>query len=542
MKKPFAITLDVGTSLENRTGSWRTLRPTYVHKLPPCNHQCPAGEDIQGWLFYAESGKYEEAWRHLTKRNPFPACMGRVCYHTCEGACNRGKLDESVGINSVERFLGDNALENGYKFHKPAQKTGKKVLIVGSGPAGLSAAYQLALKGHDVTVKEGSPEAGGMMRYGIPKYRLPRRVLDQEIARIVDLGVNLELNATVKDVEEEKKNFGYDAVFLAVGAGMAKNAYIPGGDAKHMMDAVSVLRSMEGENEPLLGRKVVVYGGGNTAIDVARSAKRLGAEPLIIYRRTREKMPAHDFEVEEALQEGVPVKWLSTITEAENPSEIRIEKMKLDENGNPQPTGEFETVEADTVVLALGQNVDQSLIDKIPGLEIEKGTVKVDRFMRTGVPGIYAGGDMVPGDRNVTVAIGHGYKAAYAIDCFLNDKEPQEHPKKEIATYEGLNTWYYSDAPKTIRPMLDLVRRQSTFDEVQHGLTEENALFEARRCMSCGNCLQCDNCYGVCPDNAVIKTGDDKVPYIFNYDYCKGCGVCSSECPCGAIKMETESI
>ena len=441
MKKPFAITLDVGTSLENRTGSWRTLRPTYVHKLPPCNHQCPAGEDIQGWLFYAESGNYEKAWRHLTRRNPLPSCMGRVCYHTCEGACNR---------------------------------------------------------------------------------------------------VKLELNTTVKDIEEEKNTNGYDAVFLAVGAGMAKNAYIPGGDAKHMLDAVSVLRSMEGEEEPLLGRKVVVYGGGNTAIDVARSAKRMGAEPLIIYRRTREKMPAHDFEVEEALQEGVSVKWLSTITEAENPKEIRIEKMKLDENGNPQPTGEFETVEADTVVLALGQNVDQSLIDKIPGLDIEKGVVKVDRFMRTGVPGIYAGGDMVPGDRNVTVAIGHGYKAAYGIDCYLKGQEPVDHPKKEIATFESLNTWYYSDAPKTVRPMLDLVRR--TFDEVQHGLTEENALFEARRCMSCGNCLQCDNCYGVCPDNAVIKTGDDKVPYIFNYDYCKGCGVCSSECPCGAIKMEAESI
>ena len=405
-----------------------------------------------------------------------------------------------------------------------------------------SAAYQLALKGHDVTIKEGSPEAGGMMRYGIPKYRLPRRVLDQEIARILDLGVKLELNTTVKDIEEEKNTNGYDAVFLAVGAGMAKNAYIPGGDAKHMLDAVSVLRSMEGEEEPLLGRKVVVYGGGNTAIDVARSAKRMGAEPLIIYRRTREKMPAHDFEVEEALQEGVSVKWLSTITEAENPKEIRIEKMKLDENGNPQPTGEFETVEADTVVLALGQNVDQSLIEKIPGLDIEKGVVKVDRFMRTGVPGIYAGGDMVPGDRNVTVAIGHGYKAAYGIDCYLKGQEPVDHPKKEIATFESLNTWYYSDAPKTVRPMLDLVRRQSTFDEVQHGLTEENALFEARRCMSCGNCLQCDNCYGVCPDNAVIKTGDDKVPYIFNYDYCKGCGVCSSECPCGAIKMEAESI
>lgn len=542
MKKPFAITLDVGSSLENRTGSWRTLRPAYVHKLPPCNNQCPAGEDIQGWLFYSESGNYEKAWCHLTKRNPLPACMGRVCYHTCESACNRGCLDESVGINSVERFLGDHAIENGYAFVKPTKKSGKKVLVVGSGPASLSAAYQLALKGHDVTIKEGSPQPGGMMRYGIPKYRLPRHVLDKEIQRILDLGVKLELNTTVMDLNDEMKNNGYDAVFLGVGANLAKRAYIPGGDAKHMLDAVSVLRSMEGEGEPLLGRKVVVYGGGNTAIDVARSAKRLGAEPLIIYRRTRDKMPAHDFEVEEALQEGVSVKWLSTISEVDSGQEIKIEKMKLDEEGHPQPTGEYETVKADAVVLALGQNVDLGLLKSVEGLKIENGSVIVDRNMFTGVKGIYAGGDMVPGERNVTVAIGHGYKAARAIDAFLNGKEVVVPPKHQIVTFDQLNTWYYSDAPKTVRPMLDMVRRQSTFDEVQHGLTEENALFEARRCMSCGNCLQCDNCYGVCPDNAVIKTGDDNVPYIFNYDYCKGCGICASECPCGAINMEKESI
>ena len=239
-----------------------------------------------------------------------------------------------------------------------------------------------------------------MMRYGIPKYRLPRRVLDQEIARILDLGVKLELNTTVKDIEEEKNTNGYDAVFLAVGAGMAKNAYIPGGDAKHMLDAVSVLAPWKVKKSLCSAVKLWLRRRQHSHRRCPLP-KRMGAEPLIIYRRTREKMPAHDFEVEEALQEGVSVKWLSTITEAENPKEIRIEKMKLDENGNPQPTGEFETVEADTVVLALGQNVDQSLIDKIPGLDIEKGVVKVDRFMRTGVPGIYAGGDMVPGDRNV---------------------------------------------------------------------------------------------------------------------------------------------
>ncbi len=542
MKKPYAITLDVGTSLVNHTGTWRTNRPTYVHKLPPCNNQCPAGENIQGWLFNAESGNYKDAWKLLTLRNPLPACMGRVCYHTCEGACNRGKLDECVGINSVERFLGDYALENGYAFPKPAKKTGKKVLVVGSGPASLSAAYQLALKGHEVTIKESSEQPGGMMRYGIPKYRLPRGILDAEIKRILDLGIKLELNTNVTDIDKEMKKNGFDAVFLGVGAHHAKRAYIPGGDAKHMLDAVAVLRSMESGGEVLLGRKVAVYGGGNTAIDVARSAKRLGAEPLIIYRRTREKMPAHEFELEDALQEGVSVKWLTTITEVESSKELKVEKMTLNEEGRAVPTGKFETVKADTVVLALGQDVDLGLLEKLKGLKIEDGVVQVDANQFTGVKGVYAGGDMVPGDRNVTVAIGHGYKAARAIDAYLSGKKLKIEPKHEVVTFDQLNTWYYSDAPKTVRPVLDIVRRQSTFDEVQHGLTEENALFEARRCMSCGNCLQCDNCYGVCPDNAVIKTGKADVPYKFNYDYCKGCGVCATECPCGAIKMEKESI
>ncbi len=542
MEKPFAITLLVGSSLENRTGSWRTLRPVYLHKLPPCNKQCPAGEDVQGWLFYAESGNYQKAWEHLTRRNPLPACMGRVCYHTCEEACNRGSLDESVGINAVERFLGDNAITNGYSFKKPQHQTNKKVLVVGSGPASLSAAYQLALKGHSVTIKEASPQAGGMMRYGIPKYRLPRHILDNEIKRILDLGITLQLNTTVLNLEEEMKTHGYDAVFLGVGANLAKRAYIPGGDAKRMMDAVSVLRSMEGEGAPLIGRKLAIYGGGNTAIDVARTAKRLGAEPLIIYRRTREKMPAHAFEVEEALEEGVSVKWLSTIYEVENSEEIKIEKMKLDENGNPQPTGEYESIQADAVVLALGQNSDLGLLKSIESLRIENDQVIVDENMWTGVEGIFAGGDMIPGEKNVTVAIGHGYKAALAMDAYLNGEKLSPPPKHEVVHFEQLNTWYYSDAPKQVRPMLDMVRRQSTFDEVQHGLTEENALFEARRCMSCGNCLECDNCYGVCPDNAVIKTNESATPYIFNYDYCKGCGICAQECPCGAINMEKEEI
>jgi NADPH-dependent glutamate synthase beta subunit-like oxidoreductase len=541
MNKPFAITLDVGSSLANKTGSWRTSRPVYLDRLPPCNHACPAGENIQHWLYHAEGGNYEAAWRALTEDNPLPAVMGRVCYHPCEGACNRGQLDEPVGINSVERFLGDEALKRGWKFTPPARETGKRVLVVGAGPSGLAAAYHLRRFGHAVKIVEAGPYAGGMMRFGIPKYRLPRDILDGEIQRILDLGVELELNTKVADIRATMTAGKFDAAFLAVGAHIAKRAYIPAGAAARMLDAVSVLRSMEGEEKPMLGRRVVVYGGGNTALDVARTAKRLGAsEAIIVYRRTREKMPAHDFEVEEALQEGILIKWLSTIKNMADAGTLTVEKMVLDDKGFPQPTGEIETLEADSLVLALGQDVDLSLLEGVPGLEIKDGVVQVGANMMTGYPGIFAGGDMVPSERTVTVGAGHGKKAARHIDGWLSGKAWVPPEKHEIATFGNLNTWYYSDAPKMVRPLLDMVRRTSTFEEVVSGLDEKNALFEARRCLSCGNCFECDNCYGVCPDNAVIKLGPGK-RFEFNYDYCKGCGMCVSECPCGAIKMMPET-
>ncbi len=541
MDKPFAITLDVGSSLANHTGSWRTEKPVYLDRLPPCNAGCPAGENIQGWLFHAESGDYEKAWRVLTLDNPFPAIMGRVCYHPCESTCNRGQLDSPVGINSVERFLGDEAIRRGWKFDKPAASSGKKILVVGAGPSGLSAAYHLARLGHSVEIHDAGPLSGGMMRFGIPKYRLPREVLDAEVQRILDLGVTLKLNSKVANIEDSMRAGSFDAAFLAVGAHIGKRAYIPAGDAARIMDAVSVLHSMEGEDKPMLGRRVVVYGGGNTAIDMARTAKRLGAtDTIIVYRRTREKMPAHDSEVEEALQEGVKIKWLSTIKQA-GEHELTIEKMKLDEKGFPQPTGEFETIAADSLVLALGQDVDLSLLEGIAGLEIKDGTVQVGSNMMTGHPGIFAGGDMVPSERTVTTGVGHGKKAARHIDAWLRGKKYEPAAKHDPVTFDMLNPWYYSDAPKTMRPMLDAIRRQTGFEEVQGGLDESNALFEARRCLSCGNCFECDNCYGVCPDNAVIKLGPGK-RFKFNYDYCKGCGICVSECPCGAIKMVPEEI
>lgn len=541
MRKPFAITLDPGSSLANHTGSWRTERPVYVDRLPPCNNACPAGEDIQGWLYYAESGEYERAWRELTKNNPLPALMGRVCYHPCEDACNRGKLDQTVSIHAVERFLGDQARKHGWKFEVTAPPSGKHVLVVGAGPSGLSAAFHLRRMGHQVTIHEAGPLTGGMMRFGIPKYRLPRDVLDAEIQRILDMGITLKLETRVDDVAATMREGKFDAVFLAVGAHVGKRTEIPSPDATRILDAVSVLRGMETGAVPQLGRRVVVYGGGNTALDVARTAKRLGAtEALIVYRRTREQMPAHDFELQEALDEGVMVRWLNTIKRVDDTT-FTVEKMKLDAKGFPQPTGEFETIEADTLVLALGQDVDLSLLDKVPGLTIENGVVKVDRNMMTGFAGIFAGGDMVPSERTVTVAVGHGKKAARNIDAWLRGGVYTAPAKHEPASFDALNPWYYADAPQTVQPVLDVIRRQSNFDEVQGGLDESNALYEARRCLSCGNCFECDNCYGVCPDNAVIKLGPGK-RFEINYEYCKGCGLCAAECPCGAIKMEAEKI
>ncbi|GAA2106426.1 NAD(P)-binding protein [Microlunatus panaciterrae] len=544
MDIPFAITLDVGSSKANKTGSWRTERAVYTDRMPPCNNACPAGENIQAWLFEAEEGGdgYERAWRKMMEENPFPAVMGRVCYHPCETSCNRAQLDEAVGINSVERFIGDEAIRQGWRVSVDVPPTGRRVLVVGAGPSGLSAAYHLARRGYAVTIREAGPMAGGMMRFGIPQYRLPRDVLDAEVQRILDLGVTLELDAKVTDLMAEIKQGSYDAVFLAVGAQLGKRAYIPAGSAAHVIDAVSMLRDLEEGERPLLGRRVAIYGGGNTAMDAARTAKRLGAaEAIVVYRRTRDRMPAHESELREAEEEGVLFKWLTTITQAEEGT-LTVEKMELDESGFPQPTGELEELQADSLVLALGQETDLSLLDNVPDLEVEDGVVRVDAYMMTGHPGIFAGGDMVPYERSVTVGIGHGKKAARNIDAWFSGVVPEPRVKHELADFSTLNTWYYADAPRVHRPQLEMVRRQSTFDEVLQGLDESNALYEARRCMSCGNCFSCDNCFGVCPDNAVLKIGKPGEKYLIDLDYCKGCGLCVAECPSGAIQMVPEDI
>ncbi len=533
---PFAITLQTGSSLANKTGSWRSERPVYVDLLPPCNKACPAGENIQGWLYHAEEGDYEAAWREIMVDNPLPAVMGRVCYHTCQTACNRAKVDEAVGINAIERFLGDRAIKEGWQVAPVKDPSGRKVLVVGSGPSGLSAAYHLARLGHEVTVRDQGARPGGMMRYGIPSYRLPRHILDAEIARIAALGVTFEQGVTVTDVDAELELF--DAVFTAVGAQLARNVEVPAGSAATIMNAVDLLRDTEDGEAPLLGRRVVVYGGGNTAVDAARTARRLGAtESVILYRRTRDRMTAHDSEVMEAEEEGITMRWLSTVNHVDEGS-VRIEKMAIDAEGNLTPTGEYEDLAADSLVMALGQESDLSLLEGVEGVEISRGVVAVDGQMMTGRAGVFAGGDMVPSEKNVTVAIGHGKKAARYIDGWLRGQPYVPAVKPADATLDRMETWYYSEAPHQVRERLEGARRASTFDEVVQGLDADSALLEARRCMSCGNCFGCDNCFGVCPDNAVTKLAAGE--YEFKYDYCKGCGICAEECPCGAISMIPE--
>ncbi|HET7879969.1 MAG TPA: NAD(P)-binding protein [Acetobacteraceae bacterium] len=533
------LTPAVDLTRHHGSGPFRTRLPDYVSLLPPCNHACPAGENIQAWLALAQAGDYRRAWETLMADNPLPATHGRVCYHPCESACNRAELDSAVSIHAVERFLGDTATREGWTV-PVGPATGRRVLVVGAGPSGLSAAYHLTRLGHQVEIREAGPVPGGMLHFGIPAYRLPRAGLLAEIGRIERMGVRIVLNHKVSDLLAEKDTGRFDAVFVAIGAHVGKHADIPARDAVQVLDAVKLLHDAATGSAPLLGRRVVIYGGGNTAMDAARSLRRLGAEEaLIVYRRDREHMPAHEFEADEALAEGVKIKWLTTIKEIVGDT-LTVERMTIDDKGRPQPTGEFDTLKADAVVLALGQDSDSGFLRKVPGVEFKWDTVVVDRQMMTGHPGVFAGGDMVPAERTVTVAVGHGKKAARCIDAWLRGTTYDKPAQVPVVDFEMLNLPVFSDVDPAVQRHLANQDRIAGFDEVLAGLAEAEARHEAQRCLSCGNCFECDNCYAACPEQAIAKLGPG-LGYSVDPGKCTGCGTCFEQCPCHAIEMVGEA-
>jgi NADPH-dependent glutamate synthase beta subunit-like oxidoreductase len=538
--RPSDMTPLADLTREKGTGPVRARRPIYVDLMPPCNHACPAGENIQAWLDLAQAGKYRAAWDVIMRDNPLPSVHGRVCYHPCETGCNRNQLDASVSIHAVERFLGDLAAREGWVPKIEAPSTGKRVLVVGAGPSGLSAAYHLTRLGHAVEIHEAGPVPGGMLQFGIPTYRLPREDLLKEVARIEAMGVRIVLNRKVTDLQAEMIAGKFNAAFVAVGAHVSKHVDIPARDAARVLDAVSYLRDVGSGEKPLLGRRVVIYGGGNTAMDAARTARRLGAdEALIVYRRDRAHMPAHESEADEALSEGVRIKWLTTIKDITETT-LTVEQMELGPDGFPRPTGQFETLQADAVVLALGQDTDSGFLHTAPGVVFKRdGTVEVGPDMMTGAPGVFAGGDMVPSERTVTVAVGHGKLAARNIDAWLRGGAYQHPPVPPVVDYKMLKLPVFSDADPTPQRALPLAARDD-FAEVLSGLTEPEARREAQRCLSCGNCFECDNCYAACPETAIIKLGPGK-RYRYDYAKCTGCAVCFEQCPCHAIEMVAEA-
>jgi formate dehydrogenase (NADP+) beta subunit len=541
VKHPADMTPVVDLTAERGTGPVRVRRPEWRNLLPPCNNACPAGENIQAWLALAQEGAYREAWETILRDNPLPSVHGRVCYHPCETACNRAAMDEAVSVHAVERFLGDMALAEGWTPRVDAPPSGKRVLVVGAGPSGLSAAYHLTRLGHAVEIHEAGPLPGGMLHFGIPAYRLPREGLLEEIARIERMGVRIALNHKVEDLGEEMKAGRFDAAFIAVGAHVSRHVDIPARDAARVLDAVSFLRDVSAGEAPLLGRRVVVYGGGNTAMDAARTAKRLGAEEaLIVYRRDRAHMPAHEFEADEALAEGIKIRWLTTIKDIDVES-MTVERMTIDADGRPVPTGEFDTLKADAVVLALGQETESGFLRRVDGIAFKSdGTVIVGSDMMTGAAGVFAGGDMVPSERTVTVAVGHGKLAARHIDAWLRGGSYARPAKPDVVDYAGLNLPVFSDAAPAQQAVLPMAVRTGGFAEVMAGLSETEARREAQRCLSCGNCYECDNCYAACPEDAIVKLGPGR-GYRLREEACTGCATCFEQCPCHAITMIEEA-
>jgi len=565
------ISVSLGDMEWNKTGAWRTQRPFYEDKTPPCSAACPAGNDIVAFIQKIAQEDFEGAWNVIKEENPFPGVCGRVCFHPCESKCNRGSFDEPVAIHALERFVADFASRLSRKTGKAGEKRKEKVAIIGSGPAGMSCAFHLARLHYDVTVFESFSLAGGMLRMGIPSYRLPRDVLDRELSNIEALGVEIRTGVSLGEGLRLEDLKDYQAVFIATGAHRSRGLHIPGEKEKGVLSGLDLLKKINLSKRGKLGDKIAVIGGGNTAIDVARSVIRLGKKATILYRRSREEMPAFEDEILEAFEEGVKIRYLvNPIRVGQKDGLKRLECLRMelgekDESGRRRPVPIPNSnlfIDADHVVIAAGEEIEASFLPE--GLEKKEGIVLTQRDGSTGIKGIFAGGDLTSNQRTVAHAIGSGKKAAMAIDAFLRGKDPEEviiqnligegpslsifgylHPGERlrnphVVTFEELNMDYFEPAKRQGESKSAVKERIKGFKEVSSTFSEGVALEEAERCFSCGTCNECENCYVFCPDASVLKR-EEMLSRQVDYDYCKGCGICFTECPRGAISLQGET-
>jgi NADPH-dependent glutamate synthase beta subunit-like oxidoreductase len=543
---PFLST-SLQSTLWNKTGTWRYLRPSYITRRAPCSKACPIEQDISFYLTSLADGKPEEAWRKILESNPFPSTCGRVCHHPCERDCNRKDYDEALGINSLERFLGDWGIKEGSLDGRGITKKKERVAIVGSGPAGLSCAYFLALEGYGVTVFEAMKEPGGMLRYGIPKYRLPRNILNQEISRVKSLGVEIKTGKRLGGDLGPEELKPYAAVFVATGAWAEQKPKLPGDDLPGVWHGLSFLQEVNSGKKVLLGKRVVVVGGGNTAIDSARVAWRMGSKVTVLYRRTKADMPAIPDEIEEAGKEGVdfifqaaPVKIMGK-GQARGVNCLKTKPGKPDASGRRSPVliqGSGFSLKADSVILALGERADLSFLPK--GMGVGNGLINVDPWGKTTLPGFFAGGDAATGQGYVSQAIASGKRGAQAIDRYLRGKkENPDEDHREVVRLDKLNLDYFPPQKRAGISSLGVNQRGGKFTEIHRGLSPSRAKGEAERCFSCGNCIQCNVCLMVCPDVAVSFLAEER-KYLIDYDHCKGCGICAVECPRSAMQLEEE--
>ena len=534
--------------------------PIYIKKVPPCTAGCPAGEDIRGFhnLLTGDEksdNKWDAAWYRIVDTNPFPAIMGRICPHPCESTCNRQHREESIGINAVEQAIGEHGIEAGLKLPQAGPDTGMRVAVIGAGPAGLSVAYQLRRKGHAVTIYDFNEKPGGMMLYGIMGYRVDRKVLDAEVGKIIDLGVETKMGIRVgTDISLEQLEKDYDAVFIGVGAQIGRSLPIEGFSKRpETTNAIDFLRNYELQGDDFkIGKKVVVIGDGNVAMDVARLARRMGSESTIISAVPREEMNCYPDEFDDAIEEGAKIEYLVgtfEVLESKNGVQgVKCAKMVKKEKGEEgwdakipfmryKATGDVFEIESDMIVASIGQTTDMNGFENT--INENDSLLKLDKYFRVkGKENVFGGGDALKIDL-ITTAVGHGRKAADSIDAFLQGENMPEAPYREVINVKKQDLNYFFHSNQTRRRHQVAENIVGNHNEVLEALTKEQAIEESKRCMSCGLCFDCKQCSSFCPQEAISRYKDNPIGEVMytHYTKCVGCHLCALVCPTGYIKM-----